>query len=660
MSTLTDRRFFTELLDGEQPSLRPVIEAARDGDNQRARALFASVMRRTLQPQRYLGLPLSLGDNAFMAPDEDVASAAERILTGQRVSCAIPHAFTDGIDWQANPTPNNYQEWTWQLNRHHDWVVLGEQYRQTGDERFAERLVAEFRSWREQVLVPRDAPGYETRGWRTIETGIRMNASWPWALHCLLPSPHLDDDVLTDWCKSVWEHGWRLRNFHRSGNWLIMELSGLAQVGLLFPVFERSADWQAYALKRMVQELNVQICPDGFQYEFSTHTHQLLVLLFTRFEAVMARYDVPMPEICEERLLPIHAVNVRMMMPDGRLPNLNNGSWARVAPLMEEPARRYPERQDFQWAATAGAAGQPPRYRSTGFSHAGYVVFRNDWSSEAVWALFDGGPYGFRHHHEDKLNLLIHAYGRLLLTEAGKHGFDGSAMHQYVLTSAGHNTVLVDHEGQNRKANFRPSEVSSDTPADVWWQFGGAIEGAESMYDEGYGPAADRCASHHRRVLFLKSVPGLAPCFLVIDRLKPLDDEEHSYQALWHLAADQVRLAGRVVQAETPNAPGLSILVSQEPDLKVIKGQREPVLQGWIARPEDNAAQEIPTLEVSWRSRRPTRMVTLLWPSPSGQICPIARIEADDDPAETQILLHFAEGEPIRLDERSTIRDASL
>ena len=88
----------------------------------------------------------------------------------------------------------------------------------------------------------------------------------------------LTDDVLVDWYKSVWEHGWRLRHFHRTGNWLIMEMNGLAQIGLLYPQFVDAPAWKAYAFERLTEELDVQVYPDGFQIELSTGYHQVDIL----------------------------------------------------------------------------------------------------------------------------------------------------------------------------------------------------------------------------------------------------------------------------------------------------------------------------------------------------------------------------------------------
>ena len=131
--------------------------------------------------------------------------------------------------------------------------------------------------------------------------------------------------MLVDWYKSVWEHGWRLRHFHRTGNWLIMEMNGLAQIGILYPQFLDASAWKSYAFDRLVEELDAQVYPDGFQVELSTGYHQVDIRNYQWLIDVCRAYDEPVPEPFCAGMERMHAVNVMMMMPDGRLPDVNDG-----------------------------------------------------------------------------------------------------------------------------------------------------------------------------------------------------------------------------------------------------------------------------------------------------------------------------------------------
>ncbi|MBN1641006.1 MAG: alginate lyase family protein, partial [Anaerolineae bacterium] len=450
---LSDEAFYSRI-DATRPGLEEIPQAVAAEDWDRARALLAAEVRRTLQPERYLSIDRSWGGHSCMVEGETLAEAAERIVRGELISCSTPHRFTGEVDWTINPTYNQYREWTWQLSRHPEWAMLAERYRETGDERYAEAFVRFFRSWVRQAVVPENADGGATLCWRTIEAGIRMGGSWQRALHAFYRSPHFTDEVLVDWYKSIWEHGWRLRNFHRTGNWLIMEMNGLAQIGILYPQFVDAPAWKAYAFERLVHELDAQVYPDGFQVELSTGYHQVDVRNYQWLIDVCEAYDEPLPDAFRTSMERMHDVNLKMMMPDGRLPDVNDGGWIEVAPLMDRAVHAYPERTDLLWAYMKGSQGAPPTETSVAFPYAGYYVMRTDWSPDALWALVDGGPFGYGHQHEDKGNVLLHAYGRLLLAEGGNYAYDSSEMRRYVLSTRAHNTIRVDGQDQNRRLNY--------------------------------------------------------------------------------------------------------------------------------------------------------------------------------------------------------------
>ena len=51
-------------------------------------------------------------------------------------------------------------------------------------------------------------------------------------------------------------------------------------------------------------------------------------------------------------------------------------------------------------------------------------------------------------------------------------------------------------------------------------------------------------ATHERTTIFFKKVSGLAPFFVVVDRLTAPDDKPHTYDSLWHLETSELKVAG--------------------------------------------------------------------------------------------------------------------
>lgn len=667
---LTDERFFGELIDTTRDGLREIPEMVARGDYTAARRTFAAEVRRTLQPGRF---PFGEGrrENAYAHYGETKEAAAERILRLELISCGTPHQFVGEVDWFANPTYNQYKEWTWQLSRHWEWDLLAELYRETGDERYVEGIVRFFRSWVRQAVVPEPTPGNQTLCWRTIEAGIRMGQSWPRTLHSIINSPHFTDDVLIDWYKSTWEHGWRLRNFYWVFNWLIMEMNGLIHIGILFPQFKDAPEWKAYATNRLVRELDLQNFADGFQYELSTGYHQVNIRNYQLPWNLMEAYGEPVPDAFRDELEKMHSVNVRMMMPDGRLPDLNDGTWHRVSELMREAVRCYPDRADFRWALTEGREGSPPDETSLAFPYSGYYIMRDGWQRDSIWAFFDGGHLGTNHQHEDKLNLMIHAYGRLLLTEGGNYAYDDSPMRRYCLSTRSHNTIRVDGLDQNRRGPFRQRWLENGVSEDeiitelntlnrATWRITGDYDLAEAEYDEGYGPEAVRLVTHRRKVIFLKNPPAPLPlCFVVIDRLLPNDNARHEYSILWHYGTDSAGLASDNPLASSSQEAGkanLAIIAAGHPNLSLnmVVAQEEPEFQGWRSRghSQQKSEEPAPTADYCLNASGPQRVVTLLVPLPAGESCPVVRLSAEGAVTATGITLHLHNGESITLDEQ--------
>lgn len=656
---LSDADFFSKI-DTTRPGLEGIPAAVARGDYAAARRQFAAEARAALQPQRFLTIDRPWRGANFMRDGETAEEAGERILRGELISCATPHQFEGEVDWFANPTFNKYAEWTWQLSRHPEWALLGERYRATGDERFAAAFVRYFKSWVRQAVVPENAGGWDTLCWRTIETGIRMGGAWQWALHSFYKSPHFTDDVLVDWYKSVWEHGWRLRNFHRTGNWLIMEMNGLAQVAVIYPQLKDSPAWLAYAFDKLTAELDAQIYPDGWQIELSTGYHQVDINNYQWLMDVCQALGVATPPQFRTAMEKMHAVNVLMMMPDGRLPDVNDGGWHDVARLMKSAVKDFPARSDFLWAFSKGKEGKPPAGTSHAFDYAGYYIMRSGWQKDALWALFDGGPFGYGHQHEDKLSVLFHAYGRLLLTEGGNYAYDISEMRRYVLSTRAHNTIRVDGHDQNRRIAYDRDAFDVTMPAGAAWRSSAERDVAGAVYDEGYGPAADRTVTHQRTAILLKrGIQALGPCLIIVDRLTPADNKPHRYQWLWHMNTETAETDGLVARSNDGGLPNLAIIPATRAGLSaaIVCGQETPEFQGWKAIKNHQQGEYMPTPTAVYEleASGPLRMVTVLYPTHIHETNPIAAVEAGTGADDQDMRVMMTDGRAVTLDEETLV-----
>ena len=638
---LSDESLFTQCLDLSLPCLAKVKACVESRDWVAARKALASVMRAQARPGTYFSIPYEAPENEVMFPGETEAQACERILRHTLISVGVAcdYGADHPVDWEANPTYNQYLEWPWQLNRHHEWKMLAHRYRDTKDDRYAFAFAELFASWVHQALVPDNVPGYETLTWRTIECGIRQNTTWPYAYLTFVHHPALTDDLLIDWLKSVWEHGQRLSQHHMDGNWLIMEMNGLAQLCVLYPFFCQTPAWKAQAFQALSEQLDIQLYPEGFQYELTTNYHHVVVRNYERFIFAMRAWGEPVPQDILDKLLPAARFEYKLMMPDGTTPDLNDG---RRLPLREIFASRlqvFPEDPILQWVVNPDSTPAPASGLLS-MPYAGFMIGRTGWQSDDTFVLMDGGPFGKAHQHEDMLNVLLYAKRKLLLTEGGIYAYDESPMRRYVLSSHAHNTVLVDGKGQNRRRHYDRNAADVHTLSrlvchetqDGWFGM--------SRYDEGYGEDCDRSVIHERRLLF---VPGPEPYMIVVDRL--LSDAPHTYEALWHVDDPQMSRTECLQHFEH-----LDIAVSSG-QMRVVTGQESPQWQGWIAIGQRQGQYRAVPCLINQIQGTSTRSVTVLVPHDS-QLPTIHHIEASSDIKETGLLLVWSDGHSCYMNEQ--------
>ncbi len=638
---LTDLRFFTECLDPSVPELAELAGLAEKGAFDEAKRRFAAYVRKTLRPENYLR-----GEKERLEPQkEKIAEACRRAMEHTFVSCRVPYTFGETIDWCANPTYNNYCEWPWQLNRHPEWLAMAEEYILTGDEAIPAEWSRQFMSWAIQAQVPENESGFATVCWRTIEAGLRMKR-WIYAIHAFLYA--VDDETLTVFFKSIWEHGWRLRNFCTSHNWLIMEMAGLAQIGLFFPFLRESADWLAYVHERLKEEIEKQIYPDGMQYELTPGYHQVCVGNYEDVVDMIRLHGSEVPPYLLDGLERMNAVYPKIAAPDLCTPAVNDSGRVDAAQALKEALLYLPGKEEYRYFASERAEGEPPAFKSLLLEYSGMVIFRSSWEKDAFWAYMDASPFGKAHQHEDKLSVQLWAYGHELMPEAGTFDYDTSEMRRYVLSTRGHNTARIDGFDQNRRDGYVWSPEDISKKAEVRFEILQARETAMASYDEGYGPDKIR-VRHTRKLIFLKNEPGLPPMFVAVDRFEA--DEAHGAELIWHLHDNPTELAGRSVHSAFPDGVGITV-ASSCGGIEILRGVKTPVFQGWLPKfgIGDVEHYPIPTVLNTFRFDKTNRTVTVLCPYEGGS--PLIRsVEASDEIGASDFTVVLSDGSRVTVRE---------
>ena len=273
-------------------------------------------------------------------------------------------------------------------------------------------------------------------------------------------------------------------------------------------------------------------------------------------------------------------IYVKLLQSGRQIPNINDGKHEHIKHFLKLLGGRLSDNPHFRYFLTDGAEGSTPEYTSIELPYVGDFVFREGWDENAVTALFDAGKFGRSHQHEDKLNLLVYANGRPLLTEAQTYAYDSSDMRKYCLSSFGHNTAVVDALSQNRRLNFQWKDEYLSQREPIFSKITERLELAVGTYDEGYGEDAKPIAKHTRTVAFLKKPKLGRPLFAVVDTLESRDGAPHAYDIFWHAEQASLALSGSTAEGED-----LRILTDGDGvSLSVVAGQTEPYVQGFVMR----------------------------------------------------------------------------
>ena len=647
---MTDLDFFLNHLNLEVSAFSEIEALAASGNFVRAKAIFANYIREFLREK----FDFSECRKKLLSSAEKIKIEAERVKGRTLISCRVPYTFGEKIDWAHNPTYNNYKEWPWLLNRHHDWNYLAKHYIISGDESFAKEWVYQFLGWIDQAQCPEKIvnEGTGTRSenacWRTLEASIRMPI-WNYLIKVFSVSEYVDDNVITEFFKSVCEHGNHLMKTTSERNFILHEMGSLAQIGFWYPFLKNSSLWLEFANERLEKEVDVQVYPDGMHYEMSIHYHEgCLRQYFDVYNMYVNAGKIP-PEYTLKAMERMYGAYVKMARPDFFCPTMNDGDGVVADDALRDVVDIFPNRCDFKYFATRRIEGCPPDCQSCFREYSGIVAMRSDWSENAVWAYMDASPLGYGHHHDDRHNIQMYAYGHELLIEAGNFDYDTSEMRRYVTSSRGHNCSSIDGLEQNMRKNYKRRPGITSIKSDSKWYSSENRDSIESFYCYGYGEEPLLYVDWTRKLIFLKKEENLPPIFVVIDRFAAKDSEVHDYELIWHMHDNPTIISKNTVINTFSDGVGISIS-SSDGTASVVRGVKTPVYQGWLPKfgIGDVEHYPIPTILNKGQFLGSCRIVTVLEPFEKN-LSVISGVEASNDFSSKNFELILKDGSRVEL-----------
>ncbi|GAB2799595.1 hypothetical protein GCM10027275_51860 [Rhabdobacter roseus] len=536
----------------------------------------------------------------------------------------VPPLLPDGHrDWYYKG-PNNDKEWAWLSNRHSQLSEVYNAYLETGNPKYARYIDAFLRDF---IIKSRPYPAVKstTSVWRGLEVAARVKV-WSRIFYGLVGSPYFSPATQLLMLSSLPDHAHYNRYFHAGNNWLTMEISALATAATNFPEYKQADEWLTYAIDAMTESMKGQVYPDGIQTELTSHYHNVALANFALFKDICDRAKRPLPDFFNQTIVSMYDYIARAIRPDGYRILNNDGDRGSDRELLLRAAEKY-NKPEWAYLASNGQQGtKPAQGPSYFFPWAGQLISRSGYDARAQWSFFDIGPWGSGHQHNDKLHISVSAYGRDLLVDAGRFAYTGEIaekFHPYAASSAGHNLVLVDGQGQKPGPTLAKVPLN-DTHIKITPEFDYATnEFADFKNTEG-------TARHTRALLYVRG-----KFWVVVDRIQT--DRPRKIETLWHWHPDcTVTQDGNTIKTNNTQGNlaiipvGTSGMDIPRMDIRFVKGQEQPEIQGWYS-PEYNVYMPNTATIYSANVARDQTFVWLLFPSAGKTPAVKARILSENE-----------------------------
>ena len=188
---------------------------------------------------------------------------------------------------------------TWELNRHQHFVTLAKACRLTGDSRYEDEILQQWRHW------VADNPYPVGINWASsLEVSFRC-LSWIWTYELLRGWPGLID-FRDEWLRGLALHGRHieryLSTYFSPNTHLLGEGVGLFFLGVMCPELAAAERWKALGWEIVVREAERQVQADGFHFEQSTYYHVYALDFFLHSAILASANNIAIPRSFEDAL----------------------------------------------------------------------------------------------------------------------------------------------------------------------------------------------------------------------------------------------------------------------------------------------------------------------------------------------------------------------
>lgn len=385
------------------------------------------------------------------------------------------------------------------------------------------------------------------------------------------------------------------------GNWIPWHSHDAVVNLVALPELSDHVRWIAKTCEYLNANLHYIIFDDGSYIEHTFGYPRKILPLMITLRDIYLEHGLPVSDRYGEQL---HRMARYMLfcacLPDGRAMAWGEGNLGDTRRALKKAADYFNDPELIWWSSN-GQLGTPPEVTDVHYPDAKLSVFRSSWNEDANF-LFFAPRTGGSHYHADQNMIELYAYGQRFLRDTGMCSYSAKdpafdfLRHQ----NRSHNTIEVDGKGFPRPPKGDQLGLIAG-PGDSK-----AYSSPKAGFAQGWGGGYPN-VRHERDVFFVRDT-GMS---VVLDILKPKDDQVHTYDQCWHFdPSNTYESDAETCRVWTTNkeAPNLDMLPVHPEGLELL------LRDGWNMHPRTE------TVYPSFRQKTAgdAEFLTLIRPTPQG------------------------------------------
>jgi len=552
------------------------------------------------------------------------------------------YQWNKNVDWHKNVTTNNSwpkKHWsliniyspkigdvkyTWEINRHQHFFILGEAYWVTGEEKYAKEFIDEMEDW-----FVKNPPEIGVNWSNSLEIAIRL-ISWVFGFHFFLDSKYFDEKFFNKFLKYIFistkhiEKNINLSRYCIANDHLIGEAAALFLIAMLFPEFKDAKKWQNIGIQTLKSQIKKQVYPDGVYFFHSVNYQRFVMEWYLLVSKIAEINNFKLPKFIKDRLNKMSIFIASLINDIGRPPVLGENDSSKLLKFSTDLDDFRPLLEDINMLTY-----KKPAFASNLVFRETFWLFGKDYWKKKEAHIFlnipskksfpKGGYYILKNNknkiifhcetnrsgqgHADALHFDLMLKNKYYLLDNGTYLYNcKKPWRDYFKGTPSHNTVVVDDLDQMinwrrfRWLGFTKTRLKNF----VRTSSGTIIEGEHYGYTRLKKPVI-----HNRKVILNKNK------ITIIDTL--IGNDVHKLDLYFHFPKEKYQFdETKKIFTLRDHITTIKVIPIKDDNLRCeIKiGSNKPIM-GWHS-PKYGRKEKCITLKYSKLTKLPTSFITLI------------------------------------------------